>query len=206
MAFQKQPTYNYSALLLHHHSSFSHYNLLVTAHCALLHPVDKTSTNTTALLSSVGTSVVRATLPSTIVLFSLCGHVCHKLLLLGSELVGAQLTVFFFSFFALLILNFHGCYVGVYGGHFFSAGHALDRRHVAGDIVLGMWPMFLLACNSFRIRLWKDEINPFTATGYFDIPLPRWPTFLAMLFPILKDGMGLSLSDEFEVQYHVIKK
>ena len=48
--------------------------------------------------------------------------------------------------------------------------------------------------------------NPFTATGYFDIPPPRWPTFLAMLFPILKEGMGLSLLDEFEVQYHVIKK
>ena len=26
-----------------------------------------------------------------------------------------------------------------------------------------------------------------------------------MLFPILKEGMGLSLLDEFEVQYHVIK-
>ena len=50
------------------------------------------------------------------------------------------------------------------------------------------------------------QLNPFTATGYFDIPPPRWPTFLAMLFPILKEGMGLSLLDEFEVQYHVIKK
>ena len=49
-------------------------------------------------------------------------------------------------------------------------------------------------------------LNPFTATGYFDIPPPRWPTFLVTLFPILKEGMGLSLSDEFEVQYHVIKK
>ena len=49
-------------------------------------------------------------------------------------------------------------------------------------------------------------LNPFTATGYFDIPPPRWPTLLAMLFPILKEGMGLSLLDEFEVQYHVIKK
>ena len=48
--------------------------------------------------------------------------------------------------------------------------------------------------------------NPFTATGYFDIPPPRWPTFLVTLFPILKEGMGLSLLDEFEVQYHVIKK
>ena len=50
------------------------------------------------------------------------------------------------------------------------------------------------------------EVNPFTATGYFDIPPPRWPTFLVTLFPILKEGMGLSLLDEFEVQYHVIKK
>ena len=48
--------------------------------------------------------------------------------------------------------------------------------------------------------------NPLTATGYFDIPPPRWPTFLLTLFPILKEGMGLSLLDEFEVQYHVIKK
>ena len=48
--------------------------------------------------------------------------------------------------------------------------------------------------------------NPFTATGYFDIPPPRWPTFLVTLFPILKEGMGLSLLDEFEVQYRVIKK
>ena len=57
---------------------------------------------------------------------------------------------------------------------------------------------------------WKrpehSEINPLTATGYFDIPPPRWPTFLVTLFPILKEGMGLSLLDEFEVQYHVIKK
>ena len=50
------------------------------------------------------------------------------------------------------------------------------------------------------------NFNPFTATGYFDIPPPRWPTFLAMLFHILKEGMGLSLLDELEVQYHVIKK
>ena len=48
-------------------------------------------------------------------------------------------------------------------------------------------------------------LNPFTATGYFEIPPPRWPTFLVTLFPILKEGMGLSLLDEFEVQYHVIK-
>ena len=48
-------------------------------------------------------------------------------------------------------------------------------------------------------------VNPFTATGYFDIPPPRWPTFLVTLFPILKEGMGLSLLDECEVQYHVIK-
>ena len=52
----------------------------------------------------------------------------------------------------------------------------------------------------------KPFINPLTATGYFDIPPPRWPTFLVTLFPILKEGMGLSLLDEFEVQYHVIKK
>ena len=51
-----------------------------------------------------------------------------------------------------------------------------------------------------------SDLNPFTATGYFDIPPPRWPTFLVTLFPILKEGMGLSLLDEFEVQYHVIKK
>ena len=52
----------------------------------------------------------------------------------------------------------------------------------------------------------RSIFNPFTATGYFDIPPPRWPTFLAMLFHILKEGMGLSLLDELEVQYHVIKK
>ena len=51
-----------------------------------------------------------------------------------------------------------------------------------------------------------SNFNPLTATGYFDIPPPRWPTFLVTLFPILKEGMGLSLLDEFEVQYHVIKK
>ena len=51
----------------------------------------------------------------------------------------------------------------------------------------------------------ENTFNPFTATGYFDIPPSRWPTFLVTLFPILKEGMGLSLLDEFEVQYHVIK-
>ena len=49
--------------------------------------------------------------------------------------------------------------------------------------------------------------NPFTAMGHFHKQPPRWPTFLAMkLFQILKEGMGLSLLDELEVQYHVIKK
>ena len=56
------------------------------------------------------------------------------------------------------------------------------------------------------LSLGRHVLNPFTATGYFDIPPPRWPTFLVTLFPILKEGMGLSLLDEFEVQYHVIKK
>ena len=56
------------------------------------------------------------------------------------------------------------------------------------------------------MKLYDILFNPFTATGYFDIPPPRWPTFLVTLFPILKEGMGLSLLDEFEVQYHVIKK
>ena len=51
----------------------------------------------------------------------------------------------------------------------------------------------------------QSVFNPFTATGYFDIPPSRWPTFLVTLFPILKEGMGISLLDEFEVQYHVIK-
>ena len=53
----------------------------------------------------------------------------------------------------------------------------------------------------------STQINPFTATGYFHRQPPRWPTFLAMLFQILKEGMGLPLSDELEVQYiyHVIK-
>ena len=56
------------------------------------------------------------------------------------------------------------------------------------------------------VALYMRCFNPFTATGYFDIPPPRWPTFLVTFFPILKEGMGLSLLDEFEVQYHVIKK
>ena len=71
----------------------------------------------------------------------------------------------------------------------------IGSRHFSQSVFLHVkWP----ARNLF--------INPFTATGYFDIPPPRWLTFLAMLFPILKEGMGLSLLDEFEVQYHVIKK
>ena len=43
----------------------------------------------------------------------------------------------------------------------------------------------------FRILFFfRKEFNPFTATGYFDIPPPRWPTFLVMLFPILKEENG----------------
>ena len=44
--------------------------------------------------------------------------------------------------------------------------------------------------------------------GHFHKQPPRLPTFLAMLFQILKEGMGLSLLnlDKLEVQYHVIKK
>ena len=64
-------------------------------------------------------------------------------------------------------------------------------------------PFFFFENSGMQVQA---TLNPFTATGYFDIPPPRWPTFLAMLFPILKEGMGLSLLDEFEVQYHVIKK
>ena len=70
----------------------------------------------------------------------------------------------------------------------------------------------LLVVISAELRMLPNErfcspsLNPLTATGYFDIPPPRWPTFLVTLFPILKEGMGLSLLDEFEVQYHVIKK
>ena len=66
-------------------------------------------------------------------------------------------------------------------------------------VLIPFWLLFLR-------RSWEKAFNPFTATGYFDIPPPRWPTFLVTLFPILKEGMGLSLLDEFEVQYHVIKK
>ena len=32
--------------------------------------------------------------------------------------------------------------------------------------------------------------------GHFHKQPPWWPTFLAMLFDILKEGMGLSLLDE----------
>ena len=28
----------------------------------------------------------------------------------------------------------------------------------------------------------RNDLNPFTATGYFDIPPPRWPTFLVTFF------------------------
>ena len=42
--------------------------------------------------------------------------------------------------------------------------------------------------------------------GHFHKQPPRWPTFWAMLFQILKEGMGLSLLDKLDVQYHVIKK
>ena len=60
--------------------------------------------------------------------------------------------------------------------------------------------------DSLRLCITWRDVNPFTATGYVDIPPPRWPTFLVTLFPILKEGMGLSWLDELEVQYHVIKK
>ena len=65
---------------------------------------------------------------------------------------------------------------------------------------------FCLVIGQSVSALEQFTLNPLTATGYFDIPPPRWPTFLVTLFPILKEGMGLSLLDEFEVQYHVIKK
>ena len=83
----------------------------------------------------------------------------------------------------------------------------LDRSHVHSRICFLHLELFCV----FPIRVWLSDliiscINPFTATGYVDIPPPRWPTFLVTLFPILKEGMGLSLLDEFEVQYHVIKK
>ena len=48
--------------------------------------------------------------------------------------------------------------------------------------------------------------NPFTAMGHFHKEPTRWPTFLAMLFQILKEGMGLSLLDELKVRYHAIKR
>ena len=50
-----------------------------------------------------------------------------------------------------------------------------------------------------------DFLDPFTAIGHFHKQPPRWPTFLAMLFQILKEGMGPSLFDKLEVRYHVIK-
>ena len=53
---------------------------------------------------------------------------------------------------------------------------------------------------SLIIRKNVKVFNPFTATGTFHRQPPRWPTFLAMLFQNLKEGMGLSLSDELEVQ------
>ena len=49
-------------------------------------------------------------------------------------------------------------------------------------------------------------INPFTAMGHFHKQPPRWPTFLAMLFQILKEGIGRSLLDELEVQYSGIRQ
>ena len=51
-----------------------------------------------------------------------------------------------------------------------------------------------LTCNIGSTAGWL--LNPFTATGYFHRQPPRWPTFLAMLFQIRKEGMGLPLSDE----------
>ena len=50
---------------------------------------------------------------------------------------------------------------------------------------------------------WK--INLFTAMGHFHKQPPRWQTILAMLFQILKERLGLSLSEKLEVQYHMIK-
>ena len=74
-----------------------------------------------------------------------------------------------------------------------------------GGWVLGNTNVLRTENNTLYLRM---APNPFTATDYFDIPPPRWPTFLGTLFPILKEGMGMGLSllDEFEVQYHVIKK
>ena len=51
----------------------------------------------------------------------------------------------------------------------------------------------------------STSLNPFTAMGHSHKQPPRWPTFLAMLFQILKEAMGLSLLDKLKVQYHVIK-
>ena len=61
-------------------------------------------------------------------------------------------------------------------------------------------------CTESDLPFKVTNFNPLTATGYFHRQPPRWPTFLAMLFQILKEGIGLPLSDELEVQYHVIKK
>ena len=49
-------------------------------------------------------------------------------------------------------------------------------------------------------------LNPFTAMGHFQKQPPRWPTFLAILFQILEEGMGLSLLEELKVRYHVNQK
>ena len=49
-------------------------------------------------------------------------------------------------------------------------------------------------------------LNPFTAMGHFHKQPPRWPTLVALLFQILKEGMRFSLLDELDVQYHAIKK
>ena len=61
-----------------------------------------------------------------------------------------------------------------------------------------------------RIRpVLSDEtdgvVNPFTAMGHFHKQPHRWPTFLAMLFQILKEGIGLSLLEKLEVQYPLSK-
>ena len=51
----------------------------------------------------------------------------------------------------------------------------------------------------------KVNTYPFTAMDHSYKQPPRWPTFLAMLFQILKEGMGLWSWDELKVKYHVIK-
>ena len=83
------------------------------------------------------------------------------------------------------------------------------KKH-SDAIAIGWTEMACALLSMVRASLDEElsfhAVNPFTATGYVDIPPPRWPTFLVTLFPILKEGMGLSLLDEFEVQYHVIKK